>query len=85
MSDTVRYGLTDSERVAEEKQTCRQIVREISNFGVSQRQSLFIIYLLALELEDVDHMKQLTSLVRELGGRDLFLIDRAEEDGTPDA
>jgi hypothetical protein len=83
MSETVHYGQeTDSERIADEKQTCRDIVKEISNFGVSQRQQLFIIYLLAMELENVEQMKQLTDVVRTLGGRELFLIDRAEDGQT---
>lgn len=80
MTDTVRYGQTDSEKVAEEKQVCRQIVNEITNFGISETQRLFVIYLLALELENVEHMKEMTEHVRALGGRDLFLIDRAEGD-----
>lgn len=85
MTETVKYGQAmSSEGLAEEKQTCRQIVREISNFGVSERQRLFIIYLLAMELEDVSAMKQLTDTVRVLGGSELFLIDRAE-DGTTDS
>jgi len=36
----------------EKRQMCRDIVKEINNFGVSQRQKLFICELLALELED---------------------------------
>lgn len=36
----------------EKRQKCREIVREINNFGVSQREKLFICELLALELED---------------------------------
>ena len=83
MTETVKYGqATSSEGLAEEKQTCRQIAREIANFGVSERQRLFIIYLLAMELEDVSSMKQLTDTVRALGGSDLFLIDRADDGKT---
>lgn len=38
---------------AEKRNECRQIVQEIKNFGVrSQRQLLYLIYLLALEIED---------------------------------
>jgi uncharacterized protein YfkK (UPF0435 family) len=36
----------------EKKDICRQIVKEINNFGVSQRQKLFIVELLALEMEN---------------------------------
>lgn len=70
-----RYGQTDFEKLAEEKEQARQIVYEISNFGVSQRQQLFVIYLLAMELENVDHMRQISSLIRELGEKDLFIVD----------
>ncbi len=76
---TVHYGQTDAEKLAEEKQIARQIVREVSNFGITQRQQLFIIYLLAMELENVEHMQELSAHIRELAGPDLFLIDRAEE------
>jgi hypothetical protein len=56
------------------------MVREINNFGVTQRQTLFLIYLLASELENVEHMRAITKLVRELGGDDLFLSGRPEPD-----
>lgn len=74
-----RYGQTDAEKLAEEKHVCRQIVRELSNFEISQRQRLFLIYLLAMELEDVEKMKALTSLARELGGDDVFIVDRSND------
>lgn len=73
-----RYGKTDAEQLAEEKLLCRQIVQEIYRFGVNQRQILFLVYLLAMELEDVDKMQSLTSVIRDLGGGDLFLVDRAD-------
>lgn len=82
MPEIVRYGQTDAEKVAEENQSCRQIVHEINNFGINERQRLFIIYLLSMELENVEHMQVLSSVVRELGGREIFLIDREEKDGT---
>jgi len=80
MSDPVRYGQMKSERMAEENNVCRQIVREISNFGVSQRQQLLVIYLLALELEDNDMMATITSFIRELAGKDLFVSSMADEE-----
>ena len=36
----------------DKKQECRDIVRTINEYGVSQRQKLFLIHLLALELEN---------------------------------
>lgn len=71
--DAVFYGELSSEARAHENETCRSIVHEVTNFGVSQRQQLMIIYLLAMELENVGHMQTLTSLIRELAP-DVFLI-----------
>lgn len=74
------YGQTPGERRADENNVCRQIVREVNNFGISQRQSLVLIYLLALELEDAEKMRSITRLVRELAGDELFLIGSMEPD-----
>ena len=84
MSDIVRYGQASSEKTAEENQTCRQIVREVMNFGVSQRQQLLIIYLLALELEDVTKMKSITEFMKDVMGNDVFLINKEVSDGSTD-
>lgn len=65
MADIV-YGRLDSERTAEENEACRRIVSEITRFGVSQRQLKYIIYLLALNVEDVDVMRELVGAVKEL-------------------
>ena len=72
------YGQTTSEKIAEENQACRQVVKEIGNFGVSDRQRLFIIYLLAMELEDVEAMRSITSLVRDVD-KTTFIVDRADD------
>lgn len=80
MTSPTLYGQAQSEKMAEENQVCRQIVREINNFGVSQRQTLMVMYLLATELENVEQMRALTKLIRELGGSELFLIGALEPD-----
>lgn len=84
MTDAVRYGQMQSEKRAEENEHCRQIVREINlQGGLTQRQTLLLIYLLGSELESIEHMKSVTKLVRELGGEDLFVI--GGPDGSSDA
>lgn len=80
MSNATLYGEASSEKAASENQICRQMVREINNFGITQRQTLIVIYLLAAELENVEAMKALTKLVREVGGDDLFLIGTPQPD-----
>lgn len=48
---------------ATKRKACRDILQEIKTFGVSQRQMLYIIYLMALELEDTVTMKAITNAV----------------------
>ncbi len=43
----------------------REIVKEIMDFGVSQSQIIYIIRLLALELEDVHVMNKINAFVEE--------------------
>ncbi len=47
------------------RQACRDIVLEIKKFGVNQRQILYLIYLLSLELEDNVTMKAVVKAVGE--------------------
>jgi hypothetical protein len=78
------YGQMQSDKIAEENLTCRKIVKEINNFGISQRQTLFVMYLLASELECGEHMQAITQLIRELGGNELFLIGHSPDEGGQD-
>ena len=57
---------TDEELEASQMFECRAIVKNIVNFGVSEKQKLQIIYLMALELESRDALKAITDLVNEL-------------------
>lgn len=80
MNEPTRYGKAHSERLAEENQTCRQIVKEINNFGVNERQRLLVIYLLAMELENTERMRSITNLVKEQAGKELFISGAVEDD-----
>lgn len=46
------------------KSVSREVVQEIMNYGVSQKQILDIIYLLALELEDNNLMRSIVDLCK---------------------
>lgn len=86
MSDVTKYGTLNSEKLAEENRLCRQIVREISTLEISERQRKFLIYLLALELEDIEMMRSVTALVKDLAGKEIFISqDEGENNGSPDA
>lgn len=47
----------------EKRQTCREIVKEIKEFGINQRQLLFLIQLLAMELENGEAMRAISKAV----------------------
>lgn len=49
----------------EKRQTCRDIVREIKEFGVNQRQILFLVQLLAMELENRQVMQAISKAIGE--------------------
>ncbi len=68
------YGKTEEEKLASESLECRNIVKTILDYGVSQRQILHICKLLSLELEDTNAMKRISSLVNE------FLDGKSTED-----
>lgn len=54
----------DIELHKEKRQACREIVQEIKSFGVNQRQLLFLIELLALELENGNAMRAIANAVK---------------------
>lgn len=47
----------------EKRQVVREIIKEIKNFGVSQRQMVYLIYCLSLELENNEFMRDLVTVV----------------------
>ena len=53
----------EAELPREKRQVCRDIVSEIKNFGVNQRQILFIVQLLAMELENGEAMRAIVKAV----------------------
>lgn len=59
-----KFGQTAIEKKAADSQEARDIVAEILNFGVSQQQILRIAYLLSLELENVDTMKNISQCIK---------------------
>lgn len=67
------YGQMQSEKIAAENKTARQIVSEINNFGISDRQRWLILYQLSLELENVEEMKSMTSHIKDLKGDQIFI------------
>lgn len=59
-----KYGKSQGDIHTEKMIQCREIVKEIIEFGVSEEQKLQIIHLLSLELESRDKMLGISSLVK---------------------
>ena len=82
MFDMIKsYGKTDRELLAEEISQCRQIVKTIMDFGVSQRQILHVMYSLSLELENRQALLALSESCRAFLGSDIL----SQEDGDVNA
>jgi hypothetical protein len=62
---TEKIGQSETDVWAEETLRSRQIVSEILKFGVSQKQILNIIKLLAMELEDREALVAISSIAKE--------------------
>ena len=50
--------------LANKKEESRKIVKEIINFGVTDDQKIDIMYLLAINLEDNEKMKEVTNFLK---------------------
>lgn len=59
------YGSLRSEKLAEENTQCRNIVKEITDFGISERQKYLIMFYLSLELEDIEKMKSFSNFIKD--------------------
>lgn len=57
--------MTEDEFDYKSVKKCRSIIQEILNYGVSQYEIKKLIHLLSLELEDIDLMKEITSLLNK--------------------
>ena len=53
-----------------ERARAREIVQVVLDYGVNQDQLYHMISLFALELENVDHMKQIRSLLKSFTSQD---------------
>ena len=69
----------------ERRQECRDIVKTINQFVISQRQRLFLIYLLALELENNESMHKIAKVIGECKDtiEDSKVITISSEDKLP--
>ena len=62
---TKQFGTSKVEENIEDKIKAREIVGSVLDYGVNQNQILQIINLFAMELEDVNLMKQITGIITQ--------------------
>lgn len=61
-----KIGKTETEIDAGHMIECRQIVKNIVEFGVTEKQKIQLIYLLSLELESRDGLNLITEAIKKL-------------------
>ena len=60
---TKQFGTSKEEKLIKDKAKAREIVQTVLDYGVNQTQITQMIYLLSMELENNDLMKQITNLI----------------------
>lgn len=62
---TKQFGTSTEEQEIKDKAKAREIVQTVLDYGVNQTQVTQMIYLLSMELENLDLMKQITNLITQ--------------------
>ncbi len=62
---TKNFGTSQEEETLKDKIRAREIVQSVIEYGVNQQQIIQIINLFAMELEDVNLMKQITGTITQ--------------------
>ena len=62
---TKQFGTSNEEKFIKDKVKAREIVQTVLDYGVNQAQLEQMIYLLAIELENVSLMKDLTTIITQ--------------------
>jgi len=60
-----QFGTSTEEKFIQDKIRAREIVQTVIEYGVNEPQLEQMIYLLAMELENVNLMKQLTQIITQ--------------------
>ena len=62
---TKQFGTSPEEKIIKDKIKAREIVQTVLEYGVNQSQLEQMIFLLAMELENVSLMKDLTNIITQ--------------------
>ena len=62
---TKQFGTSEVENDIQDKIKAREIVQSVLQYGVNQKQIEQIIYLFSMELENVELMKQISTVINQ--------------------
>ena len=60
-----QFGTSQEEQSIQDKIKAREIVQTVLQYGINQQQLVQLVYLFSLEIEDIQLMKSLTSLINQ--------------------
>jgi len=72
------YGNLRVHKIAEKLQQCREIVKEIENFGIDDLQRAQIIYLLSLGLENREALEEISGISKKFIGNPLEEAEKTQ-------
>lgn len=72
------YGNSKVHKVTEQLHQCREIVKEIDNFGVNDMQRMQIIYLLSLGLENREALEDISTTAKKHIGNPLEEAEKTQ-------
>ena len=62
---TKQFGTSEEETLIKDRAKAREIVQTVLEYGVNQTQITQMIYLLSMELENTDLMKQIINIITQ--------------------
>lgn len=62
---TKQFGASEEEKNIKDKAKAREIVQTVLDYGVNQTQITQMIYLLSMELDNIDLMKQIANIITQ--------------------
>lgn len=71
------YGTSVDDKVLKESAEARDIVSKIMDYGISQKQILYIINDLAMNLENPDHLKRIVNVVRAVKEDTIIIANKS--------
>jgi len=60
-----QFGTSQEEQSIQDNIKAREIVQTVLQYGINQQQLVQLVYLFSLEIEDIQLMKNLTSLINQ--------------------